>query len=55
MALLSEDIRRRAHEEERLVHVNEQLKLRVEEAMRTNNRNVEAAEAELRRLTQVCV
>ena len=50
--MLQDDIRRRASEEERLIRVNSQLKERVEEAMDTNNRNVEAAESELLRLSQ---
>jgi hypothetical protein len=45
--MLQDDIRRRAGEEERLLRVNSQLKVRVEEAMETNNLNVETAESEL--------
>ena len=45
--MLQDDIRRRAGEEERLLRVNSQLKVRVEEAMETNNHNVETAESEL--------
>ena len=50
VALLQEDIRRRATEEERLVCINAQLKTRLEEAVQTNNTNVDAAEAEMLRL-----
>ena len=54
IVLLQDDIRQRAGEEERLLRVNSQLKQRVEDAMETNNRNVEAAESELQ-VFFVCV
>ncbi|KAJ1479827.1 hypothetical protein T484DRAFT_1812803 [Baffinella frigidus] len=50
LVLLQDELAERATREQRLALVNHQLKQRLEEAMRQNNANVEAAETELTRL-----